>query len=80
MKEIFGHNFQAQALLELIVCLVLITILIRLSLQLQFYASRPELRPVFPSWILKGGTRNACFVYSRGLLSLLTDFVYCEHC
>ena len=59
MKEIFGHNFQAQALLELIVCLVLITILIRLSLQLQFYASRPELRPVFPSWILKGGTRNA---------------------
>ena len=66
MKEIFGHNFQAQALLELIVCLALITILIRLSLQLQFYASRPELRPVFPSWILKGGTRNGESKSMRG--------------
>ena len=66
MKEIFGHNFQAQALLELLVCLVLITILIRLSLQLQFYASRPELRPVFPSWILKGGTRNGESKSMRG--------------
>ena len=65
MKEIFGHNFQAQALLELIVCLALITILIRLSLQLQFYASRPELRPVFPSWILKGGTRNVESYFRR---------------